>query len=297
MRVVLSKEEIKNRLRAESYITEPSVTMALFLALRLEKPLLVEGPAGVGKTEISKALATLLQTELIRLQCYEGIDVSQAIYEWNYQHQLMYLKLQEIRGSTSEISESDLYDERFLLQRPILKSIMSQEQTVLLIDEVDRADEAFESFLLEVLSDWQVSIPELGTLKAVSKPAVILTSNATRELSEALRRRCIYLYIDYPDFAKEMQIVGLKVPEIDEQLTTQVCHFMEELRKMTLRKQPGVAETLDWARSLAEMHITRLDRDLVSSTLGMLLKDWRDQKEVGLSLAELLEKTNVQARL
>ena len=213
--MIFNLQELEERLQGEAYVTERAISMALFLALRLEKPLLIEGPAGVGKTEIAKVLAKLLNTELIRLQCYDGIEASQALFEWNYQHQLMYLKMQEIRGG--EISndlESELYDQRFLLKRPILRSILTDQRVVLLIDEIDRADEAFESFLLEVLSDWQVSIPELGTISAVTKPAVILTTNATRELSEALRRRCMFLYIDYPAFDKEVAIVKAKIPDL-----------------------------------------------------------------------------------
>jgi MoxR-like ATPase len=272
--------------------------MALFLSIRLKKPLLIEGPAGVGKTEIAKVLAHLVPADLIRLQCYDGIDANQALYEWNYQHQLMYLKMQEIRGADGlQDLESHLYDERFLLQRPILRSILSVEPTVLLIDEIDRADEAFESFLLEVLSDWQVSVPEIGTLKAKSQPIVVLTSNATRELSEALRRRCMFLYMDYPSFEKEVAIVQNKVPDLQGKLVIKICRFMEQLRVKRLRKLPGVAETLDWARALAELHVKVLDKELIESTLGLVLKDWKDQRDVQLSLSELLEKTNVQSKV
>ena len=294
----LNLQELEDRLLREAYVTERSISMALFLALRLQKPLLIEGPAGVGKTEIAKVLSKLLSTELVRLQCYDGIEASQALFEWNYQHQLMYLKMQEIGGgSISNDLESELYDQRFLLKRPILHSILADKKVVLLIDEIDRADEAFESFLLEVLSDWQISIPELGTLSAVTKPAVILTTNATRELSEALRRRCMFLYIDYPTFEKEVAIVKTKIPELHDRLIHQICRFMEQLRDERLRKLPGVAETLDWARALAELHIQDLDRDLVESTLGLILKDWKDQREVQLSLSALLEKTGVQSKL
>lgn len=294
----LSLPVLEDCLKNEAYITERAISMALFLALRLQKPLLVEGPAGVGKTEIAKVLAKLLDAELIRLQCYDGIEASQALYEWNYQHQLMYLKMQEVRqeGNFDDL-ESQIYNERFLLKRPILTSILSDHTVVLLIDEIDRADEAFESFLLEVLSDWQVSVPELGTLKATNKPVVVLTTNATRELSEALRRRCMFLYIDYPSFEKEVAIIKVKIPGLHERLVSQICRFMEELREKRLRKLPGVAETLDWARALAELHVDDLDRDLVESTLGLVLKDWRDQREVQMSLSELLEKIGVQSKL
>ena len=294
----LSLEQLEERLGEEAYITERSISMALFLALRLQKPLLIEGPAGVGKTEIAKVLAKLADTELIRLQCYDGIEVSQALYEWNYQHQLMYLKMQEVtRAEMSSDIESEIYHQRFLLKRPILQSILSDKRVVLLIDEVDRADEAFESFLLEVLSDWQVSVPELGTLKAANKPIVVLTTNATRELSEALRRRCMFLYIDYPAFEKEVSIVSTKIPELNEKIVQQICRFMEQLREQRLRKLPGVAETLDWARALAELHIDDLDQNLVASTLGLILKDWKDQREVQLSLSELLTKTGVTSKI
>lgn len=296
MSLDISLEDLEDRLGRETYVSERSISMAIFLALQLQKPLLIEGPAGVGKTEIAKVLAKLTNTELIRLQCYDGIEVSQALYEWNYQHQLMYLKMQEVKGETSDI-ESQIYDERFLLKRPILHSILSEKAVVLLIDEIDRADEAFESFLLEVLSDWQVTVPELGTLHATTKPMVVLTTNATRELSEALRRRCMFLYIDYPSFEKEVAIVSAKTPGLGEKIVQQICRFMEEVRTERLRKKPGVAETLDWARALAELHAAELDRDLVASTLGLFLKDWKDQREVELSLTELLEKTGVQSKL
>ncbi|MCB0665686.1 MAG: MoxR family ATPase [Saprospiraceae bacterium] len=296
MSLDISLEDLEDRLGNETYVSERSISMAIFLALQLQKPLLIEGPAGVGKTEIAKVLAKLTNTELIRLQCYDGIEVSQALYEWNYQHQLMYLKMQEVKGETSDI-ESQIYNERFLLRRPILHSILSEKSVVLLIDEIDRADEAFESFLLEVLSDWQVTVPELGTLHATTKPMVVLTTNATRELSEALRRRCMFLYIDYPSFEKEVAIVSAKTPGLGEKIVQQICRFMEEVRTERLRKKPGVAETLDWARALAELHAKELDRDLVASTLGLFLKDWKDQRGVELSLTELLEKTGVQSKL
>ena len=289
--------EISEQLEQASYLTEPDITMAIHLSNALEKPLLIEGPAGVGKTEVAKVVATLLKTELIRLQCYEGIDVHQALYTWNYQHQLMYLRMQEQNHDESNIDESDLFNEKFLLQRPVLKSILSRKKSVLLIDEIDRSDEEFESFLLEVLSDWQVSIPELGTIKAKSKPMVILTSNNTRELSDALRRRCMYLYIDYPSFEKERAILSTKVPELDNKLVEQICRFMELLRQKRLQKLPGVAESLDWARALAQLYIKKLDREVVSSSLGLILKDWRDKREVEMSLSDLLEKTGVQSKL
>ncbi len=290
-------KEIDERLTAMSYMTEPDITMAIYLAMHLEKPLLIEGPAGVGKTEVAKVVAELIQTEVIRLQCYDGIDAQQAIYEWNYQHQLMYLKLLELKQAPDKAREDSLYDERFLLQRPLLKAIMSKHRSVLLIDEIDRADEAFESFLLEILSDWQVSIPEIGTISAKSIPVVILTSNATRELSDALRRRCMYLYINYPSFEKELAILRAKVPEVETQLLRQVCHFMESLRSKPLHKHPGVAETLDWARALAQLHYKDLDREGVASSLGLILKDWKDKREIEMSLSELLQEAKVKSKI
>ncbi len=290
-------ESVAADLRKQNYLTEADITMAIYLALQMEKPLLIEGPAGVGKTEVAKVSAKMLDTALIRLQCYEGIDVSQAIYEWNYQQQLMYLKIREHQGSPENISEENLYVHKFLLQRPILKAILSEEKSVLLIDEIDRADEEFESFLLEVLSDWQISIPEMGTVVAVTRPMVILTSNSTRELSDALRRRCMYLYIDYPSYEKELEIIRTKVPGLHERLLEQICHFMETLREKRLQKSPGISETLDWARALAQFHINELDQEIVASSLGMILKDWRDKREVELSLSELLEQTGVKSKL
>ncbi len=289
--------QLRERLESYGYMTDPSITMALYLSQALNKPLLVEGPAGVGKTEVAKILAQVLDTELIRLQCYEGIDASQALYEWNYQHQLMYLKVQETQGQSGQALETNLYDERFLLQRPILQAITAPKPVVLLIDEVDRSDEEFESFLLEVLSDWQVSIPETGTIRAKTIPWVVLTSNATRELSDALRRRCMYLYIDYPSYEKEVAIIKRKVPGVGDELVQQIARFMAELRDMRLQKHPGVAETLDWARALAKINITALDKALVSETLGLVLKDWRDQREVTMSLEDLLEKTGIESKV
>ncbi len=290
-------KEIDRQLAEASYFTDPDVTMAVHISNSLEKPLLIEGPAGVGKTEVAKVMAKLFETELIRLQCYEGIDASQALYQWNYQHQLLYLKMTEQLDGAGQIRESDLFADRFLLQRPIMRAIMSERKTVLLIDEVDRSDEEFESFLLEVLSDWQISVPELGTLKAKTKPMVILTSNATRELSDALRRRCMYLYIDYPSFDKEVAIVKSKVPGIHEKLVHQICRFMMHLREERLQKLPGVAETLDWAQALANLYVEDLDREIIESSLGLVLKDWRDKRSVQMSLSDLLEKTGVQSKI
>ncbi|MDA0195565.1 MAG: MoxR family ATPase [Bacteroidetes bacterium] len=284
-------------LRTQGYVTDKSVEMSVYLSMQLEKPLLVEGPAGVGKTEIAKVLAGALKTDLIRLQCYEGLDSTHALYEWNYQHQLIYLKMHDNGDLSKEKLEEQIFSDKFLLKRPILEAISRENPPVLLIDEIDRADEEFESFLLEVLSDWQISIPEIGTIKAKSKPHIILTGNRTRELSEALRRRCLYLWIEYPDFEKELSILHAKVHGLDQKLGEQICAFMVELRIFKLEKTPGVAETLDWARALAAMHLTHLDRQIVEDTLGVILKDWQDIRHTRDSLSELLEKTGVISRL
>jgi len=261
------------------------------LSMRLGKPLLIEGPAGVGKTEIAKVMAKALDTDLIRLQCYEGLDANHALYEWNYQQQLLYLKMEEGLEMDLAEREKNIFSEKFLLKRPLLQAITHHKAPVLLIDEIDRADEEFESFLLEVLSDWQITIPEIGTIHATHRPHVIVTSNRVRELSEALRRRCLYLYIDYPDFEKELQIVRSKVPGIDAKLGEQICAFMRELRQLRLDKVPGVAETIDWATALANLHIEHLDKETVESTLGIILKDWQDIRQTQMSLTELFEKT------
>ncbi|MFK7811668.1 MAG: AAA family ATPase [Maribacter sp.] len=289
--------QIKKMLQEQGYIDDGAIAMSIFLAMKLEKPLLVEGPAGVGKTEIAKVMAKAMKTELIRLQCYEGLDSTHALYEWNYQHQLLHLKMQEGKGESIESLEETIFSDRFLLKRPVLNAITHPDRTVLLLDEIDRADEEFESFLLEVLSDWQVTIPEIGTIKATNKPQIILTGNRTRELSEALRRRCLYLWIDYPTFEKELSIVKSKVPEIDQKLGVQICSFMKELREMKLEKTPGISETIDWARVLSIMHLTHLDKQTVEDTLGVVLKDWQDMRHTQDSLSELLERTGVTSRI
>ena len=285
-------QHIQNLLAEQGYISEPSIVMSVFLAIKLQKPLLIEGPAGVGKTEIAKVMARALDTDLIRLQCYEGLDATHALYEWNYQQQLLHLKIEERDPSVSkEKVEEALFSERFLMKRPLLQAITQAKSPVLLIDEIDRSDEEFESFLLEILSDWQITIPEIGTIKATHKPYVVVTGNRMRELSEALRRRCLYLYIGYPDFEKELAIVQSKVPEIDERLGRQICAFMHEIRQMKLDKTPGIAETLDWAQALTALHFDYLDKQIVEDTLGVILKDWQDVRHVQMSLTELFEKT------
>jgi MoxR-like ATPase len=271
--------------------------MSVFLAMTLNKALLIEGPAGVGKTEIAKVMAKALDTNLIRLQCYEGLDSNHAIYEWNYQQQLLFLKMSENQQlSNTNSLESQLFSDKFLLKRPLLQAISQEKAPVLLIDEMDRADEEFESFLLEILSDWQITIPEIGTIQAKSIPHVTITGNRTRELSEALRRRCLYLWIDYPEFDKELEIVKQKVPQIDAQLALQITQFMQQLRHEKLNKVPGIAETLDWATALVAMHFDHLDKQLIESTLGVILKDWQDIRNTQLSLSELMEKVGITSR-
>lgn len=290
-------KDIKKMLYEQGYITDDSVAMSVFLSLQLNKPLLIEGPAGVGKTEIAKVMASALQTDLIRLQCYEGLDATHALYEWNYQRQLLHLKMVENNPQSIEEKEKTIFSDAFLMKRPLLQAITHHKKPVLLIDEIDRSDEEFESFLLEVLSDWQITIPEIGTIRSTNIPQVILTSNRTRELSEALRRRCLYLYIDYPDFEKEWMIVKNKVPGIDKKLAEQITGFMQHLRQMKLEKIPGIAETLDWASALSALHIDHLDKNVIEQTLGVILKDWKDTRQVQMSLSELLEKTAVHSKI
>ena len=294
---MIQLNDIKKMLSEQGYITGDALAMSVFLSLQLNKPLLVEGPAGVGKTEIAKVMAKALQTDLIRLQCYEGLDATHALYEWNYQRQLLHLKMTEHKEQSVEEKEKTIFSDSFLMKRPLMQAITHHKKPVLLIDEIDRSDEEFESFLLEVLSDWQITVPETGTIRATHIPQVILTSNRTRELSEALRRRCLYLYIDYPDFEKEWLIVTNKVPGIDAKLAEQITLFMQQLRVLKLEKTPGIAETLDWAMALSALHIGHLDKNIIEQTLGVILKDWRDTREVQLSLNELMEKTGVISRL
>ena len=284
-------------LLSQGYITDDAVAMSVFLSLQLNKPLLVEGPAGVGKTEIAKVMAAALQTDLIRLQCYEGLDATHALYEWNYQRQLLHIKLTENGSQSVDEKEKTIFSDSFLMKRPLLQAITHTKKPVLLIDEIDRSDEEFESFLLEVLSDWQITIPETGTIKATHIPQVILTGNRTRELSEALRRRCLYLYIDYPDFEKEWLILKNKIPGIDARLAEQITRFMQQLRVMKLEKTPGLSESLDWAMALTSLHISHLDKTIIEQTLGVFLKDWKDTRQVQMSLSELMEKTGIISKL
>ncbi len=277
--------QLLEQLDQEAYVADPAIATSLHLALELRKPLLVEGHAGVGKTEIAKVLARLLGTDLIRLQCYEGLDASTALYEWNYARQLLHIRLQERDGSTEADAEAKIFSEPFLLKRPLLQAIAHEGRPpVLLVDEIDRSDEEFEAFLLEVLSDFQVTVPEIGTIRARERPHVILTSNRSRELSDALRRRCLYLWIDYPPFEKELSIVRRKVPGASEELAAQIVGLVQRLRRARLAKVPGVSETLDWAAALVVLHTSHLTPELVGETMGCLVKDEADLRKVRLEL-------------
>jgi MoxR-like ATPase len=259
------------------YIADRSLATAVYLITKLRKPLLIEGHAGLGKTEVAKILAAMLGTQLIRLQCYEGLDVSSSVYEWNYQKQLLAIRIQEGTQQTIEEKERHIFSREFLLERPLLKSILAQDASpVLLIDEIDRADEAFEAFLLELLSDFQISVPELGTIQARHIPYVVLTSNRTRELSDALKRRCLYHWIDYPSFEKEMRIVRARLPGIEEELGMQVVRYVQAARQLDLAKPPGVAETLDCAQAVLSLGSRRLDAEVIEETMGCVAKSMED---------------------
>ncbi len=287
-------KKIHKMLEQQNYIADSAIVMSMYLAKKLQKPLLVEGPAGVGKTEIAKVMAQALNTDLIRLQCYEGLDANMALYEWNYQRQLLHIKLEEGGSKSLEERENSIFSESFLLKRPLLQAITHSKPPVLLIDELDRSDEEFESFLLEILSEWQITIPEIGSIKAKNRPYVILTSNRTREISDAVRRRCFYLWLDYPEFEKELAIVKSKVPGCDLRLAKQICIFMSLVRKQKLEKVPGIAETLDWARSLVILHQKYLDPEMVEATLGIVFKDKIDVTNVKDSMADFFEKIDVK---
>ena len=279
-------KSIKSKLAEVNYVADDNLATALQLAIDLKRPLLLEGEAGVGKTEIAKSLAAILETKLIRLQCYEGLDAASAIYEWNYQRQLLSIKVSESLGSISgqgiDKVEEHIFSEEFLLERPLLQAIRQEKAPVLLIDEIDRADMEFEAYLLEILSDFQITVPELGTIKATSIPHVILTSNGTRELSDALRRRCLYTYVDFPSQQQELEIILGRLPNIEILLADQISRFVQELRKEDLEKVPGMAETLDWAAALSGLDIESLDQDLdkIQQTLICLLKTESDLKSV-----------------
>lgn len=273
---------MKDRLAKADYVADDALAVAVDLAMRLSRPLLLEGAAGVGKTEVAKALAAALDARLIRLQCYEGLDASAAIYEWNYQRQLLAIKAHEHSNESADEIERHVFSEDYLLKRPLLEAISQEKPPVLLIDEIDRADTEFEAYLLELLSDFQITVPEIGTIRATSIPYVILTSNGTRELSDALRRRCLYSYVEFPDLEKELAILKARRPEIDEAIGARIVRFVQELRKEDLEKVPGIAETLDWAAALAGLDIKSLDQDpdRILPTLICLLKTERDLKSV-----------------
>jgi MoxR-like ATPase len=272
--------ELQAALERIGYIAEPQIATALFLATEMRKPLLIEGDAGVGKTEIAKALAKLRSAELIRLQCYEGLDVNTALYEWDYPRQMLRVRMSEDEGKTPDEIERVIYSRDYLLERPLLAAISRPKSPVLLVDEVDRADDGFEAFLLEVLSDFQVTIPELGTIRAEHAPHVVLTSNRTREIGDALRRRCLYLYIEHPTFEKEVRIIRARVPQASARLSEQIGRFLQALRGRRLLKTPGVAETIDWAQALVRLHRDELDAETVEETLGCLLKDRHDLQDL-----------------
>jgi len=275
-------EGIADEFRSHGYIAERSLATTVFLALELGRPLLLEGEAGVGKTELAKVLAASLGTRLIRLQCYEGLDVNTAVYEWNYPRQMLEIRLLEARGEIDKATAHDIFSAEFLLKRPLLQALEDDAGTapVLLIDDIDRADEEFEAYLLEILSDFQVTVPEIGTIRAARPPRVILTSNRTREVHDALKRRCLYHWIDYPTAAKEFEIVAARVPDVPEQLAREVVAFIHRLRTADLTKVPGVAETLDWAAALLSLGATELAPDVVDETLGVVLKYEEDIRQV-----------------
>jgi len=275
-----SIEQVAEELAAAHYIADRALATVLFLAHRLQKPVFLEGEPGVGKTEVGIVMASLFNTQLIRLQCYEGLDASTALYEWNYPKQLLHIRLEEQKKTGKEEIERLIYGEEFLIKRPLLEAILSSNEKapVLLIDEIDRSDEEFEAFLLEVLSDFQITIPEIGTLKANQKPMVVVTSNRTRDVHDALKRRCLYHWIDYPSFDKEYRIVTTRVPKIEAKLAKQVTHFMQQIRSLDFFKKPGVSETLDWAMALINMQRKYLDEEVVRETLGCILKYQDDIK-------------------
>jgi len=279
---------VREGLARVRYITTQRVELAIYLALRLEKPLLVEGPAGAGKTEIAKVLAEMLGTDLVRLQCYEGLDEARALYEWNYQRQILRIQADRASDRSWDDVSSHVFSREFLLERPLLRAVSAQKKLVLLIDEVDKADEEFEAFLLEVLSDFQVTVPELGTIRAEHRPIVVLTSNRTREPSEALKRRCLHLYVDFPGPDKEAEIIRLKVPELEERLGRHVAHFVAGLRKLDLKKAPSIAEILDWARALCTLGIRELDPATVKRTLNVILKHEEDIRKAEPKVSALV---------
>ena len=291
-----SVESVQELLRGQGYIADRALAVPIFLAMRLQRPLFLEGEAGVGKTEIARALSAGLDTPLIRLQCYEGLDINQAVYEWNHPRQLLEIRLLEADGNVDrESATAGLFSERFLIKRPLLQAIDAAHERapVLLIDELDRADEEFEGFLLEMLSDFQITIPELGVFKAEHPPVVIITSNRTREVHDALKRRCLYYWIDYPDFQKEMQIISSRLPEAPRRLAEQVTSFVQELRETELYKIPGISETLDWTSALMALNQRELDPEVIDDTLGLMLKYQDDIEQVrGEPVRAMLERSH-----
>jgi MoxR-like ATPase len=291
-----SIDELQAALRGQLYIADRGLATSIFLALKLGRPLFLEGEAGVGKTEVAKVIARLLETDLIRLQCYEGLDVHHAVYEWNYTRQMMHIRVMEARGERA--AEAELFGPEFLLRRPLLQAIENSREKapVLLVDEVDRSDEEFEAFLLEVLSDFQITIPEIGTLRAERRPFAVVTSNRTREVHDALKRRCLYYWIDYPTFDKELEIVRAKIPEAPVQLARQITGFIQELRRADLYKVPGVAETLDWTAALVALDQQALAPSIVEETLGVILKYQDDVEKVrGENARAILERVRVMS--
>ncbi len=291
-----SIDQLQNELRDRLYIADRGLATSIFLALKLGRPLFLEGEAGVGKTEVAKVVAQLLDTDLIRLQCYEGLDVNHAVYEWNYTRQMLHIRMMEARNTWTD--ETELFGPEFLLRRPLLQAIESSRSKppVLLVDEIDRSDEEFEAFLLEVLSDFQITVPEIGTIKAERPPVVIITSNRTREVHDALKRRCLYYWIDYPTFDKEFEIVRAKIPQASAQLARQITGFVQELRRVDLYKIPGVAETLDWTTALVALDRQALDPGIVEETLGVILKYQDDVERIrGENARAILERVRVMS--
>ena len=283
----ITQEQVREGMARARYITTSRVETVVYLALVLEKPLLVEGPAGAGKTELAKVIAEMLSTDLVRLQCYEGLDEAHALYEWNYQKQLLRLSADRDVETPWEEVASHIFSREYLLERPLLRAIVAPKRVVLLIDEIDKADEEFEAFLLEVLAEHQVTVPELGTIRANERPVVVLTSNQRRELSEALRRRCLHLFLEFPSAEKEREIIALKVPDLDQRLRAKVAEFVAGLRRLGLKKSPSIAETLDWARALVALGVVELDAESVRRTLAVLLKHEEDIRKAEPRIASL----------
>jgi MoxR-like ATPase len=289
-----SIDDLQAALKKEQYIADRSLATAIYLALKMQRPLFLEGEAGVGKTEVGKVVAAIQHSELIRLQCYEGLDIHHAVYEWNYTRQLLSIRLHE--HDQARLSEEELFSETYLIERPLLRALRSPSRSTLLIDEIDRSDVEFEAFLLEILSDFQISIPEIGTIQARHIPIVVITSNRTREIHPALKRRCIYHWIDYPSFEKEIDILTARVPQIEKKLAAQITHFVQRMRQVDLYKTPGVAETLDWAAALQSLNQHALNFDTVEATLGVLLKYREDIETVrGEKVSQILSQLEEHA--